>query len=95
MAPEMFSASRYTPAADVWGLGVLLWEIAKGAPPYYAADLAALMQKVVGEELRVDAEAGFSEGLKSFLKRCLVKEPAGRAPWSELLEHPWLARSGE
>ena len=92
MAPEMFSASKYSPAADVWGLGVLLFEMAKGSPPFYAADLASLMQRVVREEVNVDAEAGFSEGLRGFLKRCLVKEPAGRAPWAELLGHPWLTQ---
>jgi serine/threonine protein kinase len=90
MAPEMFAASKYSPAADVWGLGVLLFEMAKGAPPFYAADLAALMQKVVSEEVDVAAEPTFSAGLKGFLALCLVKEPARRAPWATLLQHPWL-----
>ena len=91
MAPEMFKCSAYSPSADVWGLGVLLFEMAKGAPPFYAADLAALVARVVSEEVDVDAEAGFPEALRGFLKLCLVKEPAARATWAALLEHPWLA----
>ena len=54
------------------------------------ADLAALMQKVVSEEVDVAAEPTFSAGLKGFLALCLVKEPARRAPWATLLQHPWL-----
>ena len=90
MAPEMFSESRYTAAADVWGLGALLFELAKGAPPFYAENLAALVQKIVGEEVELGSEAGFSEGLRSFLALCLRKDPKLRGEWAALERHPWL-----
>ena len=49
LAPEMFTNSQYTHAADVWALGALLYELGKGAPPFYAENLAALAGKIVGE----------------------------------------------
>jgi len=45
-APEVLRHRRLSPAADVWGLGVVLWELcAGGAVPYAGApDTAAVLQ---------------------------------------------------
>jgi len=34
MAPEMLGMGKYTKAVDVWGLGVLLFELLTLARPY-------------------------------------------------------------
>ena len=66
LAPEMFTDSQYTHAADVWGLGALLFELGKGTPPFYAENLAALASKIVGEPVDLGGEAAFSAGLRAF-----------------------------
>jgi len=90
MAPEMFKDERYTPSADVWGLGVLLYELAAGKPPYIATNLQDLLTMIV-EDKGVEYPPKFSPPLVSFLSRCLVKDPKGRAEWGELMGMPFIA----
>ena len=90
MAPELFLHARYTPSADVWGLGVLLYELAAGRPPFFAATLPELMAAIVDGARGIDYPAGFSPPLVAFLSQCLVREPAARASWAALLAHPYL-----
>ena len=90
MAPEIYQDRRYDPSADLWGLGVLLFELAAGAPPFYAPDLQALRRLIVAAE-PVAYPAAMDPLLVSFLQRLLVRDPAGRAAWDELLAHPYVA----
>lgn len=90
LAPEMFTSSQYTHAADVWALGALLYELGKGAPPFYAENLAALAGKIVGEPVDLGGGGALSAGLSAFLGLCLLKDPRMRAAWSDLAAHQWL-----
>lgn len=53
MAPEAIRMQRYSFASDIWGYGVLLWEIlALGAPPYgESSALEVAMAVSAGERL--------------------------------------------
>ena len=90
MAPEIYEQQRYDPSADLWGLGVLLFELAAGAPPFYAPSLQALRKLIVAAE-PVAYPAAMSPLLVSFLSLLLVRDPALRAGWDEILRHPFIA----
>jgi len=89
MAPEMFREERYTPSADVWGLGVLIYELAAGKPPFFAGNLQELLALIV-EDSPIIWPTTFSDKLVTFLSKCLVKNPSQRAGWEELLQDPFL-----
>jgi fused-like protein len=93
MAPEIYQDRRYDPSADAWGLGVMLFELATGTPPFYAPTLPALRKLIVASE-PVRYPDSLSREARSFLELLLVRDPARRAGWDEILRHPWIVAGG-
>ncbi|EJD02889.1 kinase-like protein [Fomitiporia mediterranea MF3/22] len=98
MAPERIKGESqnnlgtYTVSSDVWSLGLSIIEISMGRYPYppetYSNVFAQLTAIVHGPPPELSDE--YSDQAQDFVRRCLVKEPSGRATYSEMLEHPFL-----
>ena len=43
---------RYGHAVDWWGVGILLYELICGQPPFYSNDVARVYEKIVSAELK-------------------------------------------
>ncbi len=81
MAPEqMRSARNVDPRADIWALGVVLYELLTGRVPFDAETMTELCLKVVQdapvppETLRFD----LPPALRAIIARCLEKDPTRR-----------------
>jgi serine/threonine-protein kinase len=92
MAPEQASGhrERLTPAADVYGLGAVLYELLTGQPPFRASSVMETVVQVLEREpppLR-QVRPGVPESLETICLRCLEKDPAARYPTArELAEN--------
>jgi len=81
MAPEQLVGERAGPAADVWALGVMLYEALADAHPFPAETLFALRARVgePPEPLR-GRDPAVPPALEAVALRCLVPEPGRRYP---------------
>jgi serine/threonine-protein kinase len=80
LAPELFrSEAPATPAADVYAVGILAFELLDGLPPFHASTTAAVMFKHVNEPPPPLPEY-VPEGLVQLLDRALAKNADDRWP---------------
>ena len=82
MAPEQVRGASIDSAADVWGLGVLLYEMVAGARPFTAATDAELFAAVLRDEPS-PLPAAIPHDVQSLIRRCLTKEPSARCTAAE------------
>ena len=83
MSPEAFHGATANPAADVYALGVLLYEMVSGRPPYDSDNVAELMRKHLegGPERR----PGIPDQLWKIIQSCLAQKPRLRPTAAELM----------
>jgi len=93
MSPERIDSNPYSYPADIWSLGLALYECAVGAYPYDATvGPLQLMIQVVEEASPVLPGADFSEEFRDFVSQCLKKNPAERPTAEMLLQHPYIVK---
>jgi len=78
MAPEQMKTARSTDLrSDIWSMGVVMYQMLAGRPPFEAETYAALVLKV-GNEPPAPLHVAIPPGLKDIVWRCLEKDPQNR-----------------
>ena len=79
MAPEILSGGRVDHRADMWAVGIVLYELLAGARPYDAPTIAGLVYRIVHQPpAPLDPALGLPTGLAEVAERALAKDPAAR-----------------
>ncbi|MDW8199309.1 MAG: serine/threonine-protein kinase [Gemmataceae bacterium] len=97
MAPEQTRGGKanYTPACDIWALGIILYELVAGRRPFMDDDTFELFRQIRYAPLpAIPAEKNAPAELVAITEKCLQKEPKNRyATAAELADdlERWLA----
>src|SRR5205814_1588134 len=79
MPPETWRGEPTLPAADVYSLGALLYQLCTGTPPHAARTIDELRELVFTRSPRPLAEAALVDPeLAAVVDRCLRADPAAR-----------------
>ena len=82
MAPEILRGFDYSAKADVWSLGVVLYEMLFGFCPFEEKSIAKLIMLLDNAELVIRKDINnISEETVDLLKNLIVKDPAKRYSW--------------
>ncbi|OSD07074.1 Pkinase-domain-containing protein [Trametes coccinea BRFM310] len=91
MAPEVAHASAYDTKADIWSLGIMIYEMIKGsAPNSHIVDQHKLIQLIPRMKPPRLAESDGSKELRDFVAACLRESPSDRLSADELSKTKWI-----
>eukprot|EP00930_Biecheleria_cincta_P060507 TRINITY_DN46144_c0_g1_i1.p1 TRINITY_DN46144_c0_g1~~TRINITY_DN46144_c0_g1_i1.p1 ORF type:complete len:373 (-),score=61.20 TRINITY_DN46144_c0_g1_i1:42-1160(-) len=92
LAPEIIQSKGHGKAVDWWALGVLIFEMLAGYPPFFDENPFGIYQKVLA--CRLDFPRHFDVKAKDLIKRLLTPDRAKRygclkAGAEDLKKHKW------
>ncbi|KAG0219084.1 AGC protein kinase Gad8 [Mortierella sp. NVP41] len=76
LAPELLLGQGYTKTVDWWTLGVLLYEMLTGLPPFYDENIHEMYRKILQDELRFPDEV--APDARALLTALLTRDPNQR-----------------
>jgi serine/threonine-protein kinase len=85
MSPEQIRCEPADPRSDVWSLGIILYEMLTGAPPFTGSHPEAICHAIRHDSIR-PSTMGVPMVLRSLVFRALSKNPA-RRPSADVLAH--------
>ena len=87
ISPERLKGSSGSPAADVWGVGVVLWETLAGYHPFWTSSLVETAKAIdEGAPPLHSVRPDLPKALQAFVDRALAVNPARRPSARELAE---------
>jgi serine/threonine protein kinase len=88
MAPEILKGYPYNIKADVWSLGVVLYEMLFGVCPYEDKTLSGLISRIDNQALVIHREINYiSQSTEQLLRKMLTLDNKARMDWEELLNY--------
>jgi len=92
VAPEVLRMKGYDRSVDMWSIGVILYILLCGFPPFYEDNTAKLFQTIMdGKYDFPDPEwTNISDSAKDLIQRMLTVDAKKRITADEALEHPWI-----
>lgn len=94
LAPELLLGTGHGPEADWWSLGVILYEMVVGVPPFSADTPEKIFQNILERSITWPPNDEISAELVDLINRLLDPDPMCRLGCKgagELKRHPWFA----
>lgn len=94
MAPELLLGNGYTKTVDWWTLGVLLYEMLTGLPPFYDENVNEMYRKILQEPLTFPNSDIVPPAARDLLTRLLDRDPQrrlGATGAAEIKSHHFFA----
>ena len=97
LAPEIVKTKgngQYTKKVDVWSMGVIVFAMLAGYPPFYETAGETVEQKIVKGSYTFPVERwfGVSPSAITFIKKLLTVDPVERLSANQVLRESWLVK---
>lgn len=97
LAPEVVSQSRYNKSVDWYALGVLVFEMLSGFPPYHqhSTNHLELYEKILAGPLEIKMPSAFDGNACNLILKLMEGDPSRRYGnmrngAGDVFEHPWF-----
>lgn len=90
MSPELLQKKSYDYTVDIWGLGILLYELMHGYSPFRAKKIEDIYSNIKNKRMKCSGR--ISPEVKDLLTKILKIEPSERLSMEGILDHSWVKR---
>ncbi|KAJ7621162.1 kinase-like domain-containing protein [Roridomyces roridus] len=93
IAPELLESQGYTKTVDWWTLGVLLYEMMTGLPPFYDENVNTMYQRILTDPLNFPLD--MPSEARSVMTGLLQRDPTrrlGAHGSEEIKKHPFFSK---
>lgn len=90
LPPEMVLNKKHDTRADVWGLGVLMYEFLIGKPPFEDESKKITYKKIKNVELQFPSAVQLSEDAMQLIGLMLQADPEQRVQLKHVMAHKWI-----
>ncbi|KAL0419499.1 UNVERIFIED_CONTAM: Calcium-dependent protein kinase [Sesamum radiatum] len=96
IAPEVLKR-RYGPEIDIWSIGVMLYILLSGVPPFWAESENGIFNAILRGHVDFSSDPwpSISNGAKDLVRKMLHTDPKQRLTAFQVLNHPWIKEDGE
>jgi serine/threonine protein kinase len=92
MAPELIRHQKYSEKVDVWGLGIITYQLLSGKTAFDGKNIKKINQNIIYKEVKFPDKqwSNISENAKDFILQCLDRNQITRPSIAQLFDHPWI-----
>jgi len=92
VAPEILANQGFGVEVDNWSVGVVLYILLCGFPPFYEEELPRLFSTIMQGKYDFPSPwwDNISSDAKDLVSKLLVVDPKQRLSAAEVLQHPWI-----
>lgn len=95
IAPEVLDGKiGHSYEVDVWSLGVIIYTLLVGKPPFETPDVKTTYKKIKMNSYSFPEHVPLSDAAKGLITRILNLDPARRPSLDEILQHPFINHGG-
>jgi serine/threonine protein kinase len=92
VAPEVLQNKGYDAQVDVWSIGVILYILLCGFPPFYEESTPLLFEQIMKGEFDFPSPYWdpISDDAKDLIRKMLVVDPKARLTCDQVMQHKWI-----
>jgi polo-like kinase 1 len=94
IAPEILDGGHgHSYEVDVWSLGVLVYTMLIGKPPFETNDVKLTYRRIKMNAYSFPEQVNISVEAKNLISEILVSDPSARPSMDDILAHPFMTRN--
>ena len=91
MSPEILHYDKYNTKSDLWSIGIIIYELITGYPPYHVKNFNQLLEKIKKPiSLPNKYKFELSYDCLDILDKLLNRNKDDRIGWDDFFNHNWL-----